>query len=214
MSTIDTHMELQPRAAAREVGSHSGSASGAITVASALALVAAVINLRDAPGELVAWWGYGLVALFGSFGGLALVATLPRRSPVVLQAGIWGSLALLVYFLVSRTGGIPFGPDQGDVRDVGALGVVKMVAEAGVLLVLCSQLTGRARSRTFSALAVVGVALWIGALTGVLTPSTQALNARLHPLAAQHYSDYKFGEGPLPKISNAVRNGPRVRGDG
>jgi len=212
-SSHQTAIASAPRALAREAAATTTS-SGAVSFATIVSLVAAVINLRVTPENFATWWGYGAVYLLGGVAGLALVGLLQRRpSGCVLQAGIWTNLAMLLMFLVARTSGLPFGPGAGSVSDLDVLGTVAALSEAGLVLVLCGLLSSRARRRTLNLLALVGVSLWAAAATGALSPSEQAVNQRQHPLR-NHFTKYKFGEGPLPVIPNSIRNGKRPFGDG
>jgi len=213
---VEAAVPVQPRppVTSTHAPAETASSSSAVSFATILSLVAAVINLRVAPENLANWWGYGAIYLLSGVAGLALVGLLQRRaSGAVLQAGIWGSLVMLLMYLVSHTGGIPFGPDTGLVRAVDPLGAVAAVAEAGLVVVLCGLLASRARRRTLNLLAVVGVALWAAAFAGVLTPSSQPVNGSVHSLGS-HFSSSGSSPRPLPAIPNSVRNAPRPNGAG
>jgi hypothetical protein len=139
------------------------------------------------------------------------VALAVRPSPAVVQAGIWTTVATLVMYLVSRTAGIPLGPDAGTVEGLEGLGVAATVAEAALVVTLCTLLSGPRLGRTTSALALVGVLLWLAAAGGYLSPPA--------PAALPGHSGHSAGaraHGPkrLPRIPDRVRYAPRPLGIG
>ena len=84
--------------------------------AAALSLLAALIHLWVTPEHFEEWWGYGaffLVAALAQMLYAPLVLVWPTRT--VLLLGIGGNLAIVVLYLLTRTGGILlFGPgDRG-----------------------------------------------------------------------------------------------------
>src|SRR4051794_27985651 len=102
----------------------------ALQAAAVLSLEAAVIHVRVAPEHFAEWWGYGAFFVLAAAAELAFVCVLAwRPSGWLVQAGIWGSLATMLMYLISRTGGIPLGPDAGAVESVDGLGVAATVAE-------------------------------------------------------------------------------------
>src|SRR4051812_41624931 len=202
-------------APARVAGGDAAAPRNAMALAAGLSLTAAAIHLRVAPESFGQWWGYGaffVVAALAELGYLALLAA--RPSGWVLQLGIWMSLGTVVMYLVTRTGGIPLGPEQGTVEQLDGFGVVATLSEAALVLVLCGMLTGRARSRTFTALALTGGALWVAAFAGALTPAPGAVSPDATHSHAPSNVSYKYGEGPTPQISQEIRNQTRPWGDG
>ena len=89
------------------------------------------------------WWGYGVfflataICLIGF--GLALLtdAIDPRYMPgnvhrirrLMYAVGALGNLSILGLYVLTRTGGIPFGPGSGSVEQVGIVDVVAKTAE-------------------------------------------------------------------------------------
>jgi len=143
--------------------------------AASLSLVAAGIHLWATPAHLAAWWGYGAFFMAAATAQTAFVWALALHpGPRVLRAGIWGTVAVLVLYLVTRTAGVPFGPDTGMVEHVGALDAAAAIAQVALLIVLCAALRGRAGDRSAQALLLVGLALWASAMTGVLSPGAFA----------------------------------------
>src|SRR3954454_5570180 len=203
-----------PRRMAREDGSSGPALSrGTLATVAGLSLVAAAIHVKVAPEHFGEWWGYGAFFVVSAIAELALVWMLARRpAQWVVQAGIWGSLATLLMYLVSRTAGIPVGPEAGVVEEVEALGIVASCAEAALLVLLCGLLGERSRSVTLTALAVAGALLWVAASAGALTPAASA-TAHEHGahgghgvVASPHAS---HSNQPLPVIPDSVRNAPR-----
>ena len=106
------------------------------------------------PKHFNEWWGYGvffLVATIALIGfGLALItdAIDPRYMPgdvrrvrwLMYAAGAAGNLGILALYLLTRTVGIPLGPQAGEVETVGAPDVVAKVTESlavvGLLVLL------------------------------------------------------------------------------
>jgi hypothetical protein len=195
-----------------------GVSGATLALAGALSLLAAAIHVRVAPEHFEQWTGYGAFFVVCALAEVAYLWLLVRRPQNwVLQVGIWGSLATMLVYFVSRTAGVPLGPDSGAVEAVDGLGLTATAAEAALVLLLCSLLPGGARGWTLNALALVGVALWIAALTGVLTPPPQAAAAggyHHHGGAGAVHEDRKAHGHPLPFIPDSVRNAPRPRGIG
>jgi hypothetical protein len=64
------------------------------------------------------------------------VAVLVRPARALLALGALGNAAVVVLWLITRTAGIPLGPEAGEVEAVGALDLVSSIAE--VLLVVAA----------------------------------------------------------------------------
>src|SRR5215217_9588164 len=98
---------------------------------------AAMIHLWAMPEHFEEWWFYGvlflLVALVQGFYGVALwlwsVAT-------VFILGIGGNLAVVVFYLVTRTVGVPFGPHVGEIEAVGVLDLAATTSELALVATL------------------------------------------------------------------------------
>jgi hypothetical protein len=106
------------------------------------------------PDHFNEWWGYGVfflaaaICLIGF--GLALVtdAIDPRYMPgdvrrvrwLMYAAGAAGNAGILLLYLLTRTVGIPLGPEVGTVETVGAPDLVAKATEclalAGLALLL------------------------------------------------------------------------------
>jgi len=205
--------QAAPGARLASPGADSALAPSAFGAVAVLSGVAAGIHLGVAPEHFAEWWGYGAFFVLAAMGECALVALLALRPrPWVVQAGIWASLATMLMYLVSRTSGIPLGPETGVVEAVELPGLAATAAEGALVVVLCQLLDGRERRHTLNALGLVGAALWIAALTGALAPSAQ-------PVASVHAAHgaptaHTVMPGGVPFIPDSVRNAPRPPGDG
>jgi hypothetical protein len=100
------------------------------------------------PDHFNEWWGYGVFFVVAAIGliafGLALItdAIDPRYMPGDVQrvrwlmyaAGAAGNVGILVLYAVTRTVGIPLGPQAGAVETVAAPDLVAKAAECLALL--------------------------------------------------------------------------------
>jgi hypothetical protein len=94
----------------------------------ALSLLAALIHLWVMPEHLEEWWGYGTFFLGAAIAqGLYSAALL--RSP--------HRPLLLALYLATRTVGVPiFGPDAGEVEEVGFIDLSATMSELAIVLTL------------------------------------------------------------------------------
>jgi hypothetical protein len=182
----------------------------ALALAATLSLIAAGVHMLVTPEHLAAWWGYGAFFVAVTNAELALACLLMLRpSARLVHAGLWSTLATLLMYLVSRTAGVPLGPDAGLVEEVEALGIIASVSEAALLVVLAGMLGARSRSRTLTAFAGIAVALWMAALSGVLPPGV-ATDGHAHGQHQSAAGGHASGHEPvLPVIPDSVRNGQR-----
>ena len=196
-----------PVSAARTPDASASPVGGtAFVLTGAMAVVAAGVHMLVTPEHLAAWWGYGVFFIVIANLEIAIVGLLViRPSTWAIQLGIWTTLATLLMYLVSRTAGIPLGPDAGMVEELDVLGVVATVAEAGLLVLLCGMLADRVRSRTLTALALIGVLLWVAALTGALSPGTNAAAGGHAHGEAAHAASAGAHEAHLPAIPDSAR---------
>lgn len=126
-----------------------------VSLAAALSILAAVIHVFVAPHHWEHWWGYGalfvLVGVAQALFGFALLWW-PKRFPpfprrVILVLGIVANLAIIAFYVLTRTVGIPFGPEAGTVEDVGAVDLVSKVVETLLVAVLAALWVARRRIR-------------------------------------------------------------------
>src|SRR5215217_4619490 len=106
-------------------------------MAIALTTVAALIHVWAMPEHFEEWWFYGvlfvLVALLQGFYGVALWLWGGRT---VFILGMVGNLAIVVFYLVTRTVGVSFGPHMGEVELVGALDLAATISEVALVTTL------------------------------------------------------------------------------
>ena len=188
-------------------------AGGTLAAIAGLSGLAAGIHLSVAPAHFDEWWAYGAFFVVAALGECALgLALALRPRPWIIHAAVWASLATMLMYFVSRTSGIPLGPATGVVEPVELPGLLATAAEAALVVVLCRLLAGRGRARTVNALGLVGIAIWIAALTGALAPPAQPA---ADPHAGQDPVAHAGHHGMVvPFIPDSVRNAPRAAGEG
>ena len=101
-------------------------------LAAALATAgAACVHFAVVLEHLREWWGFGAFFLVCGWAQLVWAALAPRRRDTrLLWVGLAGNLLVLALWLVSRTVGLPFGPEPGEVEPVGAPDAVASALEA------------------------------------------------------------------------------------
>ena len=83
-------------------------------VAAGLSLLAGAIHLYFTPEHLQEWWVFGSFFVAVTVGQVVLAELVVLRpSTRTLLAGIWGNVAVIGVYLVSRTVGLPIGPPHG-----------------------------------------------------------------------------------------------------
>lgn len=102
---------------------------GALAVASASAAAAAAIHFAVAPEHFAEWWGFGLFFVVCGELQLAWALGLRGRTPRIRRAGAVASLLLVALWAVSRTHGLPFGPEPGVPEEVGMPDLVTVALE-------------------------------------------------------------------------------------
>ena len=107
-------------------------------VAAALSLVAALAHLWVMPTHLKEWWGSGTFLLVAALAQTLYVPLLLRRpSRTVLLLGVGGNLAIILLYVLTRTVGVPlFGPESGEVEEVGFVDVCATTSEVGIAVAL------------------------------------------------------------------------------
>lgn len=129
-------------------------------LAGALCIVAGLIHGGLGPEHFAQWWGYGV--FFASAAALQIILGLglvldaidpahPRAS--TLRAGlvivtILVNVGLVLAYLVSRTLGIPLGPEAGDVEAVGILDLATQLVEVALVALLVPSLKAAPRNLT------------------------------------------------------------------
>lgn len=159
----------------------SGEAAGAAAVpaavrltraAAALTFGAALVHGSVMPTHFREYWLFGLFFAIVTPLQLAWSATVLRAGPgarTLLIAGALASVGIVVLWLVTRTAGLPFGPDIGRAEAVGFKDVLASLDELGtaavVVLVLRAREPGR---RTITAAEAAGWTLLALSLVGAM----------------------------------------------
>lgn len=142
----------------------------AVYAVAALSLVAALIHLWAAPEHFnSSWWGYGAFFVVTALAqGCLAIAVLRWPNTLVCVAGILGNLSIIAMYVVTRTSGVPVGPEAGMIEDPGVLDMASMVAQVSIVIVLAAMLGNVARRRMINVLFLVGAAVWALKFTGVI----------------------------------------------
>jgi hypothetical protein len=117
---------------------------GSLSLAAASATAAAFVHFAVAPEHFAEWWGFG--TFFVLCGEVQLGwALLLRRRPgkAVFSIGLAGSLLLVALWALSRTSGLPLGPEPGVPEAVGTPDVLAIVLELVTAASCAWALTGR-----------------------------------------------------------------------
>ena len=101
-------------------------------------------------------------------------------SDAALRVAVWGTVAIVAVYVVSRTIGIPFAPEiaghggvarpgrsivAGANKHVGAFDLLTLAVELLLIMVLTGLMTKQLRQRTSAKLMWVGLGIW--ALAGL-----------------------------------------------
>lgn len=139
-----------------------------VALAASSAAGAALIHFAVAPEHFGEWWGFGVFFVVCGqvqFGWAILVRR--RSTGPMFALGIVGSLLVVAVWVLSRTAGLPFGPEPGVSEAVSLPDVASVLLEVVTAGACVVALGGRElrpmRSglvRTFSLTAVVVVTAW------------------------------------------------------
>ena len=136
------HVLSQPLLAPRPLA---GRTVGQLTVAS-LSVLAGGIHAWVVPEHYQEYWLFGLFFAVIAFLQGAWAAAVVRRPTHLLQsAGAILSAGLLALWALSRTAGVPIGPEPWHTEPAELLDVVAGVAELGIIVVVLTSL-GRRRA--------------------------------------------------------------------
>ncbi len=150
--------DVQPQTR-QSTGNRASTYAERLRLAAGLSLAIGIVHLMLSPEYLSQWWGYGFFFMFAglaqiTYGLLLFVlpwfyddtASFLRGNPpgarLLYVAGALGYLAVVVLYLVTRTFGIPAGPQAGTVAPLSADGLLTTVAEvalAGLLFALARE---------------------------------------------------------------------------
>jgi hypothetical protein len=102
--------------------------------AAGLAGGAGLVHALAGEGHFAEWWGYGLFFLAVSIcqfvGGAALLFWNDRR---LYWTGIVGTAIVLLIWTISRTVGVPIGPDGAGPERIGVLDGISVVLEVALI---------------------------------------------------------------------------------
>lgn len=181
LSTREAAVEVvdAPATASRTVGA--GPAAAA-----ALLLASAVVHLAVAPEHFHAWTAYGVFFVVCALAQLAAaLLVLVRPTPALWRGVAVASAAVVVLWVVTRTSGLPFGPDRGQAEALGYADVFSSATEVAVAVLAAALARGARplpalRSRlAVPAQALAGLALSAATVLAVLE-GTGALSTAAH----------------------------------
>lgn len=151
----------------------SGTHSFVLLASSALCSAgAAALHFAVVPHHLAEFAPFGAFFLMVGIGQLALALLLVLRpSRLLFKVGLFSSVGLLALWLVSRTTGLPIGPDPWVPEQAGVTDVLCVALEVAGLLLFAALMLRRPRPHTRrpvrTALALAPVALVVAALSYV-----------------------------------------------
>ena len=126
-----------------------------VAVAAAAAAGSAFVHFAVAPAHFAEWWGFGLFFVVCAEVQLGWALLLGRtHGRRLLAVGLTGSLLLVGLWTLSRTTGLPFGPEPGVPEAVGVPDLVSVLLE-----VLTAAACAWALAAPKGAAARIGVAL-------------------------------------------------------
>lgn len=126
-------------------------------------LAPAVIHMAVIPEHLEEWWAAGTFFVVLTAAEFAVAVGLRRSGRPWLLAAVWVSAVPLAVWTVSRSVGLPFGPEAGSPEGVGVADSVACVLELGTLVAAAMMLrssrlaAGPPLPRHLRALAVAAV---------------------------------------------------------
>jgi hypothetical protein len=101
-----------------------------LALASATAAGSALVHFAVAPEHFAEWWGFGLFFVLCAEVQLGWAIMLGRfRSNRMLAVGLVGSLFLVAVWALSRTSGLPLGPEPGVPEEMGVPDVASVALE-------------------------------------------------------------------------------------
>ena len=108
-------------------GALSAGTFGAVAILSG---VAAGIHVGVAPEHFAEWWGFGLFFVLCAEVQLGWALLLGRAGGNrILAVGLVGSLFLVAVWALSRTSGMPFGPEPGVPEEIGVPDLASVALE-------------------------------------------------------------------------------------
>ncbi|NES16007.1 MULTISPECIES: hypothetical protein [Micromonospora] len=120
-----------------------------LALAAGCSVLAGLIHYAVVPEHRTEWVGYAaFFTLLGAFQLIwaAAVWALPR--PWLFSLGVVINAAAIALWAVSRTAGLPLGPEAGEPEAVGVIDVLCVIAEAVALTGTVAALWGSVRRRS------------------------------------------------------------------
>ncbi len=112
-----------------------------VSLAAIATVVAGALHLYLVREHWSDYWAYGLffvlIGVVQVAGGLALLAA-PRRSLYLI--GVVGTVALLAFYVWTRTVAVPIGPMSGEPEAVGGIDIVTNALEVLSVVALATAL--------------------------------------------------------------------------
>jgi len=101
-----------------------------LVIAATATAGSALVHFGVAPEHFAEWWGFGLFFVLCAEVQLGWTLLLGRiHSNRMVAVGLAGSLALVATWALSRTVGLPFGPEPGVPEEIGLPDLVSVVLE-------------------------------------------------------------------------------------
>lgn len=117
---------------------HASARGAALAVTAGVMASAGVVHLRYGPEHMMEWVGFGLAFYAMGIAQIAGAAVLlaARRNRFVRSVAVWGNVAIALVWLLSRTVGLPIGPEPWHPEALGAADLLCTVAEVWVAVVV------------------------------------------------------------------------------
>lgn len=114
-----------------------------------LSITAGLIHALAMVDHFAHYWLYGVFFLGLTYTQVLWGAGILRRAPTarVLRIGAWANLALVALWLLTRTVGVPFGPEAGDPEPIGSMDIAAVVVELALVAYVGVILVARLRTR-------------------------------------------------------------------
>jgi hypothetical protein len=143
----------------------------------ACSAAAATVHFAVISEHVEDYWLFGV--FFGSAGlaqALFAVLVVQRPSRLVYAAGAAGNAAIVALWIVTRTAGLPMGPDPGEAEAVGTADVVSTVLELLIVIGCVSLLLRPLRVRVHRPL-LAAILLAAGLVTTIALVSITGAHA-------------------------------------
>ena len=141
----------------------------AAALAALLSLAAAWVHLAYWESHWAEWWGYGVFFIATGVGQALFAPAVVRwPRPWLLYVGIFGNLAIVLTYVISRTEGLPIGTHEGAAERAGAADLLTTADEIVLVAVLLAMVGLPARRVVINTMLLAGALLWVLRLTGYL----------------------------------------------